>query len=41
MNTIFTKIYKFFLSIGKARAASECARLGKHDLARMILATND
>lgn len=34
---IWNKIVKFFEAAGRARAAGEFARLGRHDLARKIM----
>jgi hypothetical protein len=41
MKTILKTIYGVLLSIGKARAAAECTRLGRPDLARNIILSND
>lgn len=41
MKNIVKSIYEFLLGMGKARAAAECARLGRPDLARNIILSND
>jgi len=35
------KLYCFFLSLGKAKAASELARLGYYDQAREVMLIDD
>ena len=40
MKKIIDIIYDFFESIGRARAATELARIGRPDLAREIMLKN-
>lgn len=37
MNTIFTAIYEFLLSISQARAASALARAGQYEAAKDLM----
>jgi hypothetical protein len=41
MKRILKSIYEFLVSVGRAKAAAECARMGRPDLARNIILSND